>query len=249
MVHNNRQDSSMAALATLLARDQGEKLWTKEDSPVDENNLLAPMFVTQPHDLQIYEGQSAHFDCRVEPTGDGSMRSEWYHDGRPIQVGSRTHTLNDFGFVVLDIDWTFKRDSGVYKCVVTNKCGSVECTARLNVVSKKEAEEEYPASQSTMCMVHMEKAMKKYTTEMVMTEDDVFDAERNQPPRFMSQMRNQTHVTEMSPAKFECQLAPVGDPSMRVEWFFNGKPLIASKFHFFKFPDISNYFLQRPSSS
>ena len=59
----------MAALATLLARDQGEKLWTKEDSPVDESNLLAPMFVTQPHDLQIYEGQSAHFDCRVEPTG------------------------------------------------------------------------------------------------------------------------------------------------------------------------------------
>jgi len=217
----------MAALATLLARDQGEKLWTKEDSPVDESNLLAPMFVTQPHDLQIYEGQSAHFDCRVEPTGDGSMRSEWFHDGKPIQVGSRTHTLNDFGFVVLDIDWTFKRDSGVYKCVVTNKCGSVECTARLNVISKKEAEEEFPANQSTMCMVHMEKAMKKYTTEMVMTEDDVFDAERNQPPRFMSQMRSNTHVAEMSPAKFECQLAPVGDPSMRVEWFFNGKPLIA----------------------
>merc|ERR1712115_398426 len=62
---------------------------------------------------------------------------------------------------------------------------------------------------------------------MVMTEDDVFDAERNQPPRFMSQMRSNTHVAEMSPAKFECQLAPVGDPSMRVEWFFNGKPLIA----------------------
>ena len=43
----------MAALATLLARDQGEKLWTKEDSPVDESNLLAPMFVTQPHDLPM----------------------------------------------------------------------------------------------------------------------------------------------------------------------------------------------------
>jgi len=86
----------------------------------------------------------------------------------------------------------------VYKCVVTNKCGSVECTARLNVISKKEAEEEFPANQSTMCMVHMEKAMKKYTTEMVMTEDDVFDAERNQPPRFMSQMRSNTHVAEMS---------------------------------------------------
>ena len=29
----------------------------------------------------------------------------------------------------------------------------------------------------------------------------------------------------MQATKFECQLAPVGDPNMKVEWFFNGKPL------------------------
>ena len=29
----------------------------------------------------------------------------------------------------------------------------------------------------------------------------------------------------METTKFECQLAPVGDPNMKVEWFLNGKPL------------------------
>ena len=32
-------------------------------------------------------------------------------------------------------------------------------------------------------------------------------------------------LKEMQASKFECQLAPVGDPNMCVEWFFNGKPL------------------------
>lgn len=29
---------------------------------------------------------------------------------------------------------------------------------------------------------------------------------------------------------FECQLAPVGDPNMKVEWFLNNKPLAHSKY-------------------
>lgn len=33
----------------------------------------------------------------------------------------------------------------------------------------------------------------------------------------------------MQSTKFECQLAPVGDPNMKVEWFLNGKPLSHSK--------------------
>jgi len=215
------------ALATLLARDAGEKLWTKEFSPpLDDGISLAPMFVTQPSDLTVFEGQPAHFDCRVEPVGDGSMKVEWFHNEKPIQIGSRTHTLNDFGFVVLDIDWTFARDSGVYKCLVTNKCGSLERSANLQVISKKDLEEPESAT-TTLAMVHVEKALQKYTTEMFLTEDDVFDSERMQKPRFMSQMQHVIGIQEMQPAKFEVQLAPVGDPSMKVDWFFNGEPLIA----------------------
>lgn len=42
---------------------------------------------------------------------------------------------------------------------------------------------------------------------------------------FVTQIQTQMDLVEMQNTKFECQLAPVGDPNMKVEWFFNGKPL------------------------
>jgi len=338
-----------------------ERMWKRQDMTHEEMESKAPVFVTKPQDVTCYEGQPAHFDCRVEPIGDGSMRVEWYHDGQPIQIGSRIHTINDFGFVVLDIDWTFKRDSGTYKCVAMNKCGSAEVTVNLTCKNKKdiiidsqlpngmsmdrlkelearkreakteedtpitapkfitqikprmvaegepahfecrvepkndpklqvkwyhnnkevdfghrfrltfefgyvaldilytyhEDEGEYvckamnelgeditraelrckelPAIQlenqvpkgmkNSEYLVQMEAAMKKYSQEMFLTEEDVYDAEKQQPPRFVTQIQSVTSLDEMQATKFECQLAPVGDPNMKVEWFFNGKPL------------------------
>jgi len=78
-------------------------------------------------------------------------------------------------------------------------------------------------------LVQMEAAIKKYTSEVHLTEDDIYDVDRKQPPRFVTQIQSQTELTEMQSTKFECQLAPVGDPNMKVEWFFNGKPLSHSK--------------------
>jgi len=338
-----------------------ERMWKREDISYEEMENRPPIFVTKPHNVNCYEGQPAHFDCRIEPIGDGSMRVEWYHDEKPIQIGSRIHTINDFGFIVLDIDWTFKRDTGVYKCVATNRCGSAEISVNLNCKSKKDiimdsqlpqgmsmdrlkeiearkaeiaADEEseitapkfitqiqsravgegepahfecrvepkndsklqvkwyhnnkevdfghrfrltfefgyvaldilytYPEDEGEyVCkafnelgeditkaelkckempaiqlenqvprgmkrsetLVQMEAAMKKYTTEMYLTEDDVYDSEKRQPPRFVTQIQSITSLEEMQAAKFECQLAPVGDPNMKVEWFWNGKPL------------------------
>merc|ERR1711881_58943 len=66
---------------------------------------------------------------------------------------------------------------------------------------------------------------KKYAQEMMLSEDDVYDAEKRQPPRFVTQIQSVTNLVEMQSTKFECQLAPVGDPNMKVEWFFNGKAL------------------------
>jgi len=338
-----------------------ERMWKREDITSDEMEAKAPVFVTTPHNVTCYEGQPAHFDCRIEPIGDGSMRVDWYQDGKSIQIGSRIHTINDFGFVVLDIDWTFKRDSGEYKCIATNKCGSAEVTVHLTCKSKKDIivdsqlpqgmstdrlkeleAKKYKASQEEeteitvpkfitqiqsravaegepahfecrvdpkndpklqikwyhngkeidfghrfrltfefgyvaldilytypedegeyVCkafnelgeditraelrckelpaiqlenqvpkgmkkseyLVQMEATMKKYTTEIFLTEDDVYDSEKQQPPRFVTQIQSITTLEEMQATKFECQLAPVGDPNMKVEWFFNGKPL------------------------
>ena len=344
-----------------------EHRWRREEMVEDTLEAKPPKFITSIKDVQVIEGQPAHFDCRVEPIGDGSMRIEWYHDGQPIQIGSRIHTISDFG--VLDIDWTFKRDSGTYICRATNRCGTAEAKATLTCKSKKdinldsqlpegmsldklkelekgkrqdrteevEAEitapkfitqlksravgegepahfncrvepkhdpklqikwfhndhelasghrfrithefgyvaldilytypeddgeyvckatnalgeditrcelkcKELPAIQlenqvpkgmkKSEYLVQMEAAMKKYTQEIHLTEDDVYDSEKRQPPRFVTQIQSVTDLVEMQATKFECQLAPVGDPYMKVEWFFNGKALPYSKLYF-----------------
>lgn len=80
-------------------------------------------------------------------------------------------------------------------------------------------------------LMQMEATIKKYTQEIYLTEDDLYDPDRKQPPRFVVQIQDQTKIHEMQSSKFECQLAPVGDPNMKVEWFFNGKPLSFSKFY------------------
>ena len=45
-----------------------------------------------------------------------------------------------------------------------------------------------------------------------------------EPPQFGRQLKNLT-IEEGAAAHFESTLTPVNDASMRVEWFFNGKPL------------------------
>jgi hypothetical protein len=81
--------------------------------------------------VDVPEGGAIHFECRVEPVGDSTMRIDWFHNGRPFATGSRVHMLNDFGFVVLDMDYTYARDSGEYICRATNKWGSATTKATL----------------------------------------------------------------------------------------------------------------------
>lgn len=92
-------------------------------------------------------------------------------------------------------------------------------------------------------LMQMEAAVKKYTSEVFLTEDDLYDVEKRQPPRFVTQIQDQTKLVEMQTTKFECQLAPVGDPNMKVEWFYNGKPLHHSEFSLSKAIPMDFFFL------
>ena len=68
-----------------------ESLYHSEQAPAEDAQPQPPRFVTEIQSQEaLFEGQPAHFDCRVEPVGDPSMRIEWFHNGRPIDVGSRS---------------------------------------------------------------------------------------------------------------------------------------------------------------
>ena len=47
-------------------------------------------------------------------------------------------------------------------------------------------------------------------------------------PTFMTPLNNLV-VTEGEKVRFDAKIAPAGDPSMKVEWFFNGQAVSASK--------------------
>ena len=67
---------------------------------------------------------------------------------------------------------------------------------------------------------HVEKERKQRRTE----EETVTFG----PPVFLGPMAD-VNVNEGERARFEAKVNPVGDPSMTVEWFFNGQPIAASE--------------------
>ena len=47
-------------------------------------------------------------------------------------AGHRFKTTNDFGYVALDILYTYPEDNGTYMCRATNKSGTAENTTDLH---------------------------------------------------------------------------------------------------------------------
>lgn len=52
----------------------------------DANRYPAPTFMTPLRDLNIVEGEKAHFDAKVAPVGDPTMRVEWFYNGKAISA-------------------------------------------------------------------------------------------------------------------------------------------------------------------
>lgn len=201
-------------------------------APVEEKPMSPPRFITQIESVTVEESESIRFECRVEPKEDPRLRIEWYRNGKPLPSGHRYRTVYDMGFVSLDILYVYAEDSGEYVCRAVNDYGedftkaNITCKKLPNIILQNQVPKGMKKSETLM---QMEAAIKKYTSEIHLTEDDLYDADKKQPPRFVTQIQDQTSLVEMETTKFECQLAPVGDPNMKVEWFFNGKPLPHSK--------------------
>lgn len=201
--------------------------------PKEELPATPPKFITQIESVTVDEAEAVRFECRVEPKSDPRLRIEWYRNGKLLPSGHRYRTVHDMGFVSLDILYVYAEDSGEYVCRAVNDHGedftraNVSCKKLPNIILQNQVPKGMKRSETLM---QMEAAIKKYTSEIHLTEEDLYDADKKQPPRFVTQIVDQTELVEMQSSKFECQLAPVGDPNMKVEWFLNGKPLPHSKF-------------------
>lgn len=188
---------------------------TEEDDSIVRQ---APRFVTQLNGPQkLFEGQSAHYECRIEPYPDGNLKVEWFHNGRPLQTGHRFRTTYDFGFAALDVLTVYAEDSGEYTCQATNLIGQSQSSINLNVQSREGIiyESQHDGALEKIQYLEDESRFKRRV------EDDQFVAEK---PQFGRPLKNAT-VEEGKPVHLEATLTPVNDPTMIVEWYCNGKPV------------------------
>lgn len=190
---------------------------------VEEVTKQVPIFTTSLKNVEIKEGQRAHFECRLIPVSDPTMKVEWYHNNVPVKSGSRFTETNNFGFVALDIMQCMAEDSGQYTCRAINALGEAVTSAVAIVHTRKSIYMESQHEGALKTITHLEDS-SRYKRQGI--EEEII----TQAPVFTTPVRD-LKVAENQAAHFEARLIPVGDPKMRVEWLRNGVPIEACKFY------------------
>lgn len=179
-----------------------------------------PKFKSQIHDqLEIREGGFAHFEARLEPVGDSTLRVEWLRDGRPVEASSRITSFFNFGYVALTIKQLTIHDVGLYTCRAYNVAGQDVTNAHLSVVTKKDILYDSQNPGGLQKIQHLEDTSRYARKE----EEEVNVIQK---PRFLGPMKGTNKILEGQRAHFEARVEPQSDLSMKVEWYHNGKPIM-----------------------
>lgn len=181
-----------------------------------------PYFLTHMNDIDLKEGESAHFECRVEPSSDPTMKYEILHNGQPMPSGSRYAISHDFGYVSVDIAYVYPEDSGIYTCRAINQRGQALSTAALRVKGKSliDTTTLHPTGHQGLERI-------KQLEETVERPPIVESKPDFAKPYFVKPLKPNFKVDESHGLHLECMVEPSNDPMLEIEWLFNGQPLIS----------------------
>ena len=180
-----------------------------------------PYFVCHLNDLDLKEGDLAHFECRVEPSQDPDMKYEILKDSEPLPASNRSAVSNDFGYVSVDIAFVYPEDSGIYTCRASNKKGTAVSTASLKVKGKDSIDTTtlHPMGQQGLESIKL----LEQTVERRPQEESKPEFSK---PIFIEPLKSDFKVNEGQGLHLEARVEPSNDPSLSIEWLFNGQPLI-----------------------
>jgi len=98
------------------------------------DGTTAPQLLEPMKDVQVNEGGSAHFRCKI--FSQTEPLTEWFFNNRPLYPSARHQIVSrGDGVYTLDMPSVSPGDAGIYKCVVSNQGGEVTCIAHLRVGS------------------------------------------------------------------------------------------------------------------
>lgn len=135
-----------------------------------------------------------------------------------MPIASRFRVTSDFGYVALDIKHVIPEDNGQYSVQVTNALGQCESSIECNIIPKESIilESKRPKGLEKICELESQPSVNRI---------EISEPPTKQRPVFTQSLQNIDGLAEGQIAHFECKLIPVGDTSMKVEWFKDEKPL------------------------
>uniref|UniRef100_A0A8W7P610 Ig-like domain-containing protein n=1 Tax=Anopheles coluzzii TaxID=1518534 RepID=A0A8W7P610_ANOCL len=190
---------------------------------VPEDQFESPVFVDHLNNVEIKEGENAHFECRVEPSKDPTMQIEWFVNGKPLPTGARFKTTYDFGFVSLDLTGAYAEDSGIYTCKATNSKGSASTSGSLRCASTTTMylDTQHPQGKAGLEAVQdTEAALANRYRRQESKPESAFPK-----PQWTVQLQSEFRLNEAEALHLEGQVEPKDDPNLKIEWYFNGKVL------------------------
>ncbi|XP_076468441.1 uncharacterized protein LOC143299094 isoform X2 [Babylonia areolata] len=146
LYHMGRQHAGQYMCIALS--DQGKAIKYLTVSVKDnKQELKKPEFLKELADVEVLEGQSVKFRCKVK--GYPPPRIYWYKDGSLLK-SSRACRLEKFGNrdYLLVMDHVTMDDDAEYRVVARNVAGQVSSTAQVIVEPRSEGHPTLPNSQS-----------------------------------------------------------------------------------------------------
>ena len=190
---------------------------TKQQKPVFRQKIESVKTTTIGH---------AHFECRLVPIGDPTMKVQWLLDDKPLEYANRIQTMFEFGYTSLDITSCYPRDTGVISCRASNSFGSSETSATLIVKEERGTKFSQPEGNTLALIKQKEKEIQpplspvhSVSPTKEMTEDVVAPLIVSPPEDFST--------TEGQPMRFHVRAT--GNPAPKLEWYLNGQQIRKSK--------------------
>lgn len=137
-----------------------------------------------------------------------------------MTFGSRNRTSDDFGFVSLDLDWTFARDSGEYICRAVNAWGFATTRAKLVCKGRHGIIRESQLPSGTA----MDAEKLNQLERGPIREDRSVPEPATGPPVFVEKLAS-IGVSEGEAIHLEARVEPKSDSNMVISWLHNGKTL------------------------
>lgn len=115
------------------------------------------------------------------------------------------------------------QDSGEYVCRVTSATGCAESRAILSINPRASIESRSQHPDSLQYIQQLEDYSKYQRSESV-------EESSAQKPHFIRPLHDLGELQEGRNAHFEAQLTPVSDPTMKVEWYKDGRPITGESY-------------------